>query len=53
MKGLVDRSRAPLQIPHRTSDEVAEKIIAFRRRFPHTGPRKIIARPAEQHPEIA
>jgi putative transposase len=24
-----------LHIPHRTSDEVVEKIIAFRRRFPH------------------
>jgi Homeodomain-like domain len=42
MKGLVDRSRAPLHIPHRTSDEVAAQIIAFRRRFPHMGPRKIV-----------
>ena len=38
MKGLVDRSRAPLHIPHRTSDEVTEQIIAFRRRFPHSIP---------------
>ena len=28
MKGLVDWSRAPLHIPHRTSDEVTERIIA-------------------------
>lgn len=35
MKGLVDRPRAPLHIPHRTSDGVAETIVAFRRRFPH------------------
>src|SRR5215210_5288999 len=51
-KGLVDRSRAPLHVPHRTSEDVAEQIIAFRRRFPHMGPRKIVARLAELHPEI-
>ena len=43
MKGLSDRSRAPLHIPHRTSEQIADKIIEFRRRFPHMGPRKIIA----------
>lgn len=52
MKGLADRSRAPLHIPHRTSDEAAEQIIAFRHRFPHMGPRKIIARLSELHPDI-
>lgn len=35
MKGLVDHSRAPLHIPHRTDGEVAAQIIAFRRRFPY------------------
>jgi len=52
MKGLADRSRAPLHIPHRTSEKVAEKIIDFRRRFPHMGPRKIVARLTELYPEI-
>jgi transposase InsO family protein len=52
MKGLVDRSRAPLHIPHRTSDEITEQIIAFRRRFPYMGPRKIIARLTELHPDV-
>ena len=52
VKGLVDRSRAPLHVPHRTSEEIAEKIVEFRRRFPHMGPRKIIARLAELHPDI-
>lgn len=52
LKGLVDRSRAPLHIPHRASDEVVEKILAFRRRFPHMGPRKIVARLTELHAEI-
>ena len=52
LSGLVDRSRAPRHIPHRTSNEIAEKIVAFRRRFPHMGPRKIIARLSELHPDI-
>jgi len=52
MKGLIDRSRAPLRIPHRTNDQVAEQIVAFRRRFPHMGPRKIFARLAELHPNV-
>ncbi|PYQ26643.1 MAG: hypothetical protein DMF56_23835 [Acidobacteria bacterium] len=33
MKGLVDRSRAPVHIPHRTSEPMVEQILAFRRRF--------------------
>ena len=52
IRGLADRSRAPLHIPHRTSNEVADAIIAFRRRFPHMGPRKIIARLTELHPDL-
>ncbi len=52
MKGLADRSRAPLHIPHRTGDAAVEKIIEFRRRFPHMGSRKIIARLKELHPDI-
>src|SRR5881394_1426361 len=50
--GLQDRSRAPINIPHRTTDEIAAKIVAFRRRFPHMGPRKIAVRLAELHPDI-
>ena len=52
MNGLVDRSRAPLHIPHRTSEEVVAKVIEFRRRFRHMGPRKIVARLTELHPHI-
>jgi putative transposase len=47
MKRLGDRSRAPLHVLHRTSDEVAEQIIAVRRRFPH-----MVARLAELHRHI-
>lgn len=52
MHGLIDRSRAPHHRPHRTSDAVAEQIIAFRRRFPHMGPRKIISRLIELQPNV-
>jgi len=51
-QGLQDRSRAPINIPHRTNDKIAAEIVAFRRRFPHMGPRKIAARLAELHPDI-
>src|SRR6266581_1709931 len=50
--GLHDRSRAPLNIPHRTPDDIAAEIIAFRRRFSHMGPRKIAVRLAEIHPLV-
>src|SRR5436190_894456 len=50
--GLQDRSRAPINIPHRTTDDIAAKVVAFRRRFRHMGPRKIAVRLAELHPDI-
>lgn len=50
--GLQDRSRAPINIPHRTPEEIAAHVVAFRRRLPHMGPRKIAVRLAELHPEI-
>ncbi len=52
IRGLVDRSRAPLRIPHRTDESIAERVVAFRRRFPHMGPRKIVARLSELHPDV-
>jgi putative transposase len=52
MDGLIDRSRAPLHIPHRTSAEVTATILEFRRRFRYMGPRKILARLSELHPDI-
>lgn len=51
-KGLADRSRAPMHIPHRTSEAVAAKIIEFRRRFPFMGAqdRRPARRAASPHP---
>lgn len=50
--GLEDRSRAPAECPHRTADAVEESIVAFRRRFPFMGPKKIIARLTELEPLV-
>ena len=38
-----DRSHAPLSCPHRTDAAIAAAAIDLRRRFPHLGPRKILA----------
>lgn len=51
-KGLVDRPRKPLHSPQQTDQDVAAKIVAFRKRFPFMGPRKIIARLTELHPGV-
>ena len=40
---FVDRSHAPRHCPHTTGTELKEEIIRLRRRFPHLGPRKLLA----------
>src|SRR6188768_3691080 len=39
--GLADQKRAPKVIPHRTPPELAEVILAERRRHPTWGPKKL------------
>ena len=39
--GLVDRSRAPLWIPHKTPPDVERILIAERKRHPTWGPKKL------------
>lgn len=51
-KGLVDRPRKPLHSPQQTDQDVVAEIVAFRKRFPFMGPRKIIARLTELHPRL-
>jgi putative transposase len=51
-KGLADRPRTPLHSPQQTAQDVVAKIVAFRRRFPFMGPRKILARLTELHPRV-
>src|SRR6266536_4942834 len=52
LAGLADHSRAPAVCPHRTPEMVADQIVAFRRRFPYMGPKKIIARLSELEPLV-
>jgi transposase InsO family protein len=40
-KGLVDRSRAPKTIPHKTAPELVEVVLAERRAHPSWGPKKL------------
>jgi transposase InsO family protein len=47
---FMDCSHAPLHCPHRTAAAVVEAVIALRRRFPHLGPRKLLAMLTRQAP---
>src|SRR5437868_5783192 len=48
---FMDRSHAPHCCPHRTDPALAESIVSLRRRFPHLGPRKLLALLQRRHPE--
>jgi putative transposase len=39
--GLKDKSRAPLQCPHRTPNEVRDALVELRKEFPYWGPKKL------------
>jgi transposase InsO family protein len=41
VSGLVDQSRAPKHIPHKTSPQVIELVVAERVKHPNWGPRKL------------
>jgi transposase InsO family protein len=47
-----ERSHAPRQCWQTTDEAIAERVIAARRRFPHLGPRKLLALLDRQAPEI-
>src|SRR5450631_576459 len=50
---FMERSHAPLQCWQTTDGAIAAKVIAARRRFPHLGPRKLLAVLDRQAPEIS
>ncbi|MBV8662828.1 MAG: IS481 family transposase [Hyphomicrobiales bacterium] len=50
--GLVERSHAPKRPAHVTAPALVEAILAQRRLRPSWGPRKIVARLGELHPQI-
>ncbi|HYQ42358.1 MAG TPA: helix-turn-helix domain-containing protein, partial [Polyangiaceae bacterium] len=41
VSGLEDQRRVPKHIPHRTTAEAAEAILAMRRKYPTWGPKKL------------
>jgi transposase-like protein len=48
-----EHSHATAICPHRTSDELAERVIAIRQRFPHFGPKKVKAWLEQRAPETS
>ena len=50
--GLVDRSHAPHRCPHKTSNEVAQQLLALRRAHPFWGPRKLLQYGKRRWPEV-
>lgn len=52
VEGLRDQSRAPLSIPHRTSEEVVEELVKFRKKHEDWGARKIINVLQRRHPDL-
>jgi transposase InsO family protein len=49
-EGLQDRSRAPHHHPNAVDKGTARAIITVKKRFPHWGPRKLLARLLQVHP---
>lgn len=47
---FADRSHAPQRCPQRTDPALVETIVSLRRRFPHLGPRKLLALLERRHP---
>jgi putative transposase len=52
LANLVDRSRAPVHRPQTTPEEVVDRVVAVRQRFPHYGPRKIRTTLQTLHPTV-
>jgi transposase InsO family protein len=50
--GLIDRSHAPHQCPHRTPTEVSQRLVALRVAHPHWGPRKLLRVAAKRWPTL-
>jgi putative transposase len=51
--GLVDRSRAPLMHGLSTAADLVEKLVDLRRARPTWGPRKLVAKLTQLHPDLA
>ena len=51
--GLEERSRAPLQHGRATAAELVVRLIEARKRWPHWGPKKLLAKLWREDPELA
>ena len=51
--GLDERSRAPLQHGRETPADLVVRLIEARRRWPHWGPKKLLAKLSQEDPQIA
>jgi transposase InsO family protein len=51
--GLLDQSRAPARVPHRTPPEVVDMLAALRKEHPTWGPKKLRAQLLRQRPGVA
>ena len=52
LAGLHDHNRAPLSCPHRTDPTIEDRLLAFRAKHPHWGPRTIHAYLRQHEPEL-
>jgi transposase InsO family protein len=50
--GLIDRSRAPRRIPHKTAKDIEGHVVWMRERYPTWGPKKIRALLLRQAPDV-
>lgn len=51
--GLLDRKPVPGSCPHRTSEQVEDRVVELRKQLPQYGPKKLRAILLEQAPELA
>jgi len=51
--GLEERSRAPLHHGHETAAELVVRLIDARKRWPHWGPKKLLAKLSREDPQLA
>jgi putative transposase len=50
--GLADRSRKPHACPHHTPPTVEDAVVQLRKRYPHWGPKKLVAYLARTQPAL-
>lgn len=52
VKGLINQSKAPKTIPHKTSEKITDFIVSYRKKHPSWGARKIIQKAQQVAPGL-